>query len=846
MALNSLGLGFVFTARDLASGQIRQLGTRFGQFDRSSDRAMRRYNRNIRILGAGLGMLAASGAAAAGAFALANASGRFEQGLARVGGITRATTAELEQLRETAIRTGIETSFSPDQAIEGLTNLATLGFTAAESMRLLDPAAALAEGGLISVDSATRTVGAATRVFGLSMDEAAGSADRLLRITQLTALQANDLELALGTVARGAGQTSQNMNEMLVAMGLVRNTGVETSVAASSVSSALQFMAKNARQIEQELGVAVVDEATGQFRNYLDIVLEASSALEERFPNAADRASTSLDLFGRFGVTSFNAVQQQLANGIRTSTGELVRGAEAIAYLRGQMRDSTGTAEEFRRRLLDTLPGQLTLLRGSLQTLAVTMGENFARAFRPLIEGILGFINALIAKWNAIPSEVRDGIAGVIVAMTGFVGALGSFLTVSAAIALIAPFLKAIALAAGGLLVAMAPLIAAFAVLVGAVKTFSFAMRYDIGGIATWIRGVVDRIRLVWNGLVSLFTQGGFSSELAGEMNRAENRGIRNFVVMVFQLGYRLQRLWDGIVAGFSGTMLAMGPTIEALGGAFREFANALGITLPRARDMGDALPSDSFVRFGQTVGHALATVIRMVLEGVTFILRFSTSVWMHMQVMIKRLQPSWNLLTTMTSVLGRTFNRLTAAISGSSSESSGAGSTWATLAHVIGFVVVAGINAAALAISGIMFLLTGLIGLITGAINAFKSLMNIAGTVADALPEPAGDFLRSLPGIGSFIGEAETPAATPTRGGAARSAASERLSLPSVVAGEAQARTERRQIAIQQSIADNQTASTGVFRGVLNIDGRRLQEFQAQLERTDRAARGGPVPGDS
>jgi hypothetical protein len=111
----------------------------------------------------------------------------------------------------------------------------------------------------VSVAEGAQSVGSALRVFALDAGQATLAADRLLRISNLTSLQANELSLALGTVSRGAGLTEQNMNEMLISMGLVRNTGVEASVAASSVSSALIFMTRNAEDIRESLGVNVTE-----------------------------------------------------------------------------------------------------------------------------------------------------------------------------------------------------------------------------------------------------------------------------------------------------------------------------------------------------------------------------------------------------------------------------------------------------------------------------------------------------------------------------------------------------------------------------------------------------------
>ena len=51
------------------------------------------------------------------------------------------------------------------------------------------------------------------------------------------------------------------------------------------------------------------------------------------------------------------------------------RWGTAIEALRREMSDAEGTAQGFREQLLDTFEGQKTLLRGTLQTFAVVLGE---------------------------------------------------------------------------------------------------------------------------------------------------------------------------------------------------------------------------------------------------------------------------------------------------------------------------------------------------------------------------------------------------------------------------------------------------------------------------------------
>ena len=181
MALNNLGLGFVFTARDLASAKMAGLEHRFASLDERVSGGTARMTGAFQQLGIGLAVFTAGAAAVAGALSLANAAGRFEQGLAAIGAVTRATSRELGMLRDAAIQAGIDTQFSPDEAVAGLQSLATAGQTATQATRTLIPVLDLAAGSLgqLGVAQAAEAVVGTLNAYGLAADNAAGVTDKL-------------------------------------------------------------------------------------------------------------------------------------------------------------------------------------------------------------------------------------------------------------------------------------------------------------------------------------------------------------------------------------------------------------------------------------------------------------------------------------------------------------------------------------------------------------------------------------------------------------------------------------------------------------------------------------------
>jgi len=98
MALNSLGLGFIFTAKDLATGTMRKVEGRFSRLDATTSAASKSFTKNVGTMVAGLGIMTAGAIGVGTAFNLAGKYGTFEKGLAKVGAITRATESDLARL----------------------------------------------------------------------------------------------------------------------------------------------------------------------------------------------------------------------------------------------------------------------------------------------------------------------------------------------------------------------------------------------------------------------------------------------------------------------------------------------------------------------------------------------------------------------------------------------------------------------------------------------------------------------------------------------------------------------------------------------------------------------------
>lgn len=732
MSLNSMGLGFVFTARDLASGTISDLERRFASLDQRVGLGADRMQRAFSQLGTGLALFAAGTAPIGAALSLADAAGSFQQSVAAVGAVSGATAQELDDLRNAALSAGVATQFSPTEASLGLRELAQAGFSAAESISLLLPSLDLAAGSLgeLSPQQAAGLASQAMKAFGLSTADAAISVDRMLQSVNVFALNASELPLALGTASRGAQALGQSLSETLIALGLVKNVipGVERASTAAAV--AMEQLADPRAQAQlRAVGVTAVD-TQGRFRAFLDVLGDLAPALDRM--SEAHRSAFLLKTFGREALGGVNAILTQLTAGMRTTTGSMVHGAEAIRYLRQQFEAAGGTAAQFRDKMLATFQGQKQLLKGSIETLVIALGEPFAEVLRPAVTAVVTAVNTLLNALQQLPAPVKRALAGAVLALGGLVALVGAALAAKAAIAVFATGLQFAGLSAAGLSALLGPMLAGLLAVGAVVAGFVLAFRANLGGLADFVHRLVDRVVLAFRGFVQLFEQGGFSGAVREELGRADNAGLKEFLIRVYQFVYRVQRLLQGIGEGFSLAIEAARPTFEALVDALGRLGDAFARVSSGAANAAAQIPSERFAAFGRVVGQIAGVLVELFVGALTLVIDAVSTFIDGFRIALELLSPVFSGLR---DALGRVFDelgQLASALgftSGEGERASGVFEALRTAAQFVGFVVGHVAAAISAAIGAMVRFVLNQVG---SLLTVFRGLVRFLSSVID------------------------------------------------------------------------------------------------------------------
>lgn len=544
-------------------------------------------------------------AIASGLMAAIEPARNFQSALASLKVVSGATAEELKSMRDAAIEAGVATEFNPTEAANGMRELAAQGLTAQQTLEALNPTLLLASAsmGELGVAESAGLASQAIKAFGLDVSQTGIAVDQMLKSANLFALAPKDLPLALGTAARGAQLLHQSLDETLISLGLVKNIMPSVERSSTATAVAMQKLVEPKAQKALSGITEVVDKSTGKFRPFLDILGD----MAPKIAGMSEAAGSALlhDVFGAEALGGVQAILTQITNGVTTSTGQVLKGAEAIVYLRDQMKNAGGTAQQFADEQLKTLDKQMKLLRGSVDTLLTVAGDSVANALAPITKAVASALNVAIKFFQAMPEGMRESLGKIMLVVAG----MGMLAASIAAAALAVASFGAVSSVLG---VPLAPILLASVAIVGLGAAIIYVAQRT--GIAS---AAFEKLSLFVRGLFQALGSGQFSGQVLDELNKVENGGIKGFIQTILGFVDRVRAFFRGIGEGFNAAFGRIeGPltTFKQLIGFIGE---QLGITGRNGNASADAL--DSAASTGQRFGDILSGVVGAAIQVVNF-----------------------------------------------------------------------------------------------------------------------------------------------------------------------------------------------------------------------------------
>lgn len=348
----------------------------------------------------------------------------FESQMDRVGAIAGATAGEMEQLSETALELGANTSKSASEVAKGMEEMAAMGFTANEVIGAMPGVIAAAEASGSDMAQTAEVMASTLNIFSLKAKDASKVADVLATTANISAASLTDMQYALKYAGPPAAALGVSLEELSAGIGIMTNAGMKGEQAGTTLRGALLGLLDPSEENSKRMntmGIAITDN-NGNFVGLSKLVRNLSEALEGQ--TDTQKAATISALVGKEAVSGMLSLMKA--------------GPDTIDKMTKSLEDSGGASEIAAAKMRGNLKGALDELGGSLETAAITVGT----ALTPTITAASEKIGELVDKFQELDPETQNSIIkmaglaaaiGPVVLVGGFLASsLGSILTLTA------------------------------------------------------------------------------------------------------------------------------------------------------------------------------------------------------------------------------------------------------------------------------------------------------------------------------------------------------------------------------------------------------------------------------
>ena len=439
----------------------------------------------------------------------------FDAEMSTVQSISGATGDDFDALREKALEMGSTTAFSASEAASAMEYMAMAGWSTED---MLDGIAGVMNAAAASGEDLAATSDILTdglTAFGLAASDSAHFADVLVAAGN----NANTSVAMMGETFKYAGAVCGTLGitveDCAIATGLMGNAGIKASQAGTALRSGLSKLidptTEAAKAMEQYgFNIATTEDGSVDFMGTMQNLRSAMGDLD-----ATTQAQALSTIFGTEAMSGWAAI---------VSASD-----EDFQNLTNAIYDCEGAAQAAADVKLDNLSGQITILKSTIEGIAIQIGD----ILMPTIRNVV----ARIQEWAAAFAAADEDTKKTILTVAGVVAAIGPLiLGVSKVIKTVKNVVNAFKLMKTGLT---------------AVKAALAGVSAPVLAVVAVVAALVAAFMHLWN------TNEGFRTTIIGIWNE-----IKNTV--------------GGFIEGLKERLGGMGITFESVSAAIKTVWNAL------------------------------------------------------------------------------------------------------------------------------------------------------------------------------------------------------------------------------------------------------------------------------
>ncbi|MCR5006941.1 MAG: phage tail tape measure protein, partial [Clostridiales bacterium] len=367
----------------------------------------------------------------------------------------------MEALRQKALEMGSTTQFTASEAGEAMEYMAMAGWKTDQMLAAIGPLMNLAAAAGADLGTTSDIVTDAMTAFGYAATDTVtvvkdgvkmevNAVEHFADVLAAASSNSNTNVTMLGEsfkfAAPLAGALGYSVDDVAIALGLMANNGIKSSMAGTSLSRIIQNMAKPSDQTAaamEALGVSLYNskgeakslrEIMGDFRgqakkNGVDVSKLAADVadLDEQYASGKlteEQYTAKLEeLTAGSGDFLKNLTQLAGARGLPGLLAIMNATDEDFEKLCGSIDNATGSASEMKRVMLDNAKGDITLFKSALEGLEITLWGLAENGFRKVVQEATKYVDAFrnadkstqvgVLKMGALAAAIGPAMAGM-------------------------------------------------------------------------------------------------------------------------------------------------------------------------------------------------------------------------------------------------------------------------------------------------------------------------------------------------------------------------------------------------------------------------------------------------
>lgn len=302
------------------------------------------------------------------------------------------TQADMDELRQTAIRMGATTKFSASEAADAMGYMALAGWNNKQTIEALPGVLNLAAAANMDLAKASDIVTDTMTPFGMAASRAGEAADAFAYAQANSNTTVEGLGEAMKYAAPTADAFGMTLQDTAAAMGVLANAGIKGSQGGTTLNAMLRDMKKNADNGRIAIGKTKValTNADGSYRSYAAIIRDIDKATSSMTASQRDAALGAI-----FGDESLKGILATLKQG-PDALDEMTKGLYACE----------GAAKEMAETAENNLQGDLTKLGSGVSTMGIALHDFFVPAIRQTVQAVTG----LVGWFNALDDGTKNTI----------------------------------------------------------------------------------------------------------------------------------------------------------------------------------------------------------------------------------------------------------------------------------------------------------------------------------------------------------------------------------------------------------------------------------------------------